>query len=222
MAVPGQDEELWAASYMTLFGVDRHEVPSPFLSVDTDDLSTSLAYRLKQQPDLAIDIVTFFDQDAAMRRHHELSREAIQRRFEAVETERIEQAKAKTRAELSIAIQKYENDCRRERESFKNSFEANLATAIPSTAKGKPEDISIPAAAQLQELQGGDIDEIKFEGIDEIKLEEPVLPHQPNNSYLTLDPRHGGNENYCFVCGQTSFIDSMGCCIACQFRHFCE
>lgn len=36
MSVPGQDEELWAASYMTLFHVNRKEVPSPCRSQSRD------------------------------------------------------------------------------------------------------------------------------------------------------------------------------------------
>lgn len=148
-----------------------------------------------------------------MRHRHEEGREKIRRRYEAVEAERVEQVKSETRSESKIATQQHEDSCRLERENFKDSFRASLAADGLSTPMRDPE-----GAVDPQEPRGT---------IDDTSIDGPVLQNQPYASHQTSDVNfsdssYGSNESYCFICCQTSFVDSNGCCVACLFQQSYE
>ncbi|KAL8654929.1 MAG: hypothetical protein Q9210_001204 [Variospora velana] len=218
MSIPGQDEELWIASYMTLFRVNRSDVPNPFVSPDVDDLSTVLARRLKQQPAFATELVTFFDQDAAMRHRHEEGREAIRHNFEATEAQRVEQARVETRAELASATRQHEESCRHERESFRNKFKASLAAEVSPDVVQDIEGDGIPAHSESQELRGPIDNTWMGASIEHLR---PYDAHPTSDVNIT-DSGYGSNETYCFNCNSMSYIDSEGSCVGCQLLQLFE
>ncbi|KAL9027607.1 MAG: hypothetical protein Q9180_007306, partial [Flavoplaca navasiana] len=192
MSVPGQDEEFWIAAYMQLFHVDRNEVPSPFVSAYDDDLTTILSNRLKQDPSFATELVTFFDQDAAMRHRHEEALDGIRRSYEAIEAQRIEQVKVETRAELTVATKRHEESFRQERENFKSRFRGALAAGNSLDAGYDLGTDAVYANIQSQGPRGSSYD---------LGIDPDLIPSQgpggsTNNLVVDPDLQHQSHDTH--------------------------
>ena len=165
--------------------------------------------RLTRQPTFAIEVVNFFEQNAAMSHRHEEDGEEIRRRHEAVQADRIEQVKSETRSELGIAMHQHEDNCRLERERLNDSFIASLAADGPSNPTRNPERAVDPQQPR------GTIDGTRTDG--SVLQDQPHTPHQASD-FSFSDSDFASIENRCYVCGQMSNVDSNGCCLACLIQ----
>ncbi|KAL8829936.1 MAG: hypothetical protein Q9170_005957 [Blastenia crenularia] len=209
MSIPGQDEQLWIASYMALFCVSRSDVPSPFVSSDVEDLSTALASRLEKQPAFATGLVEFIDEHAAMRHRHEEGREELRRHYESIEAQRVEKVKVETRAELTIAMEEYEDVCKHERDSLKANFEASLSANDSSKAT---ENIN----GAVTSTDNGNQEQLWNTAIGNSTLQRHLDIPPMNFNIDFSDSGYSSNGPSCLCCGNMFYIDSEGFCQACR------
>lgn len=181
----------------------------PVVSPDVDDLTTVLASRLREHPAFATELVSFFDQDAAMRHRHEEGREEIRRQYQAIEAQRIEQVRLDTAVELTVATQQHEDSCRQERENFKCSFKASLVSGSSFDLRGGLGAETTNAINQSQGLgdSTGDLEQdsvLQHHFYDTRRVSDINFP----------DSDYGSNEIWCPKCYM--ILDADGICIGCQ------